>query len=166
MHLLTAAVATLGLAGTSLAIPTLVARDKSSAVVDAAQAPLPTVLLSELLAGTALTPGGSTLIVTNETSTFPPASRRGNSWHLTTYTGTSCEGDWLGWSWADGVGASCVVNDKRDWHSLRVDNFGSCSTTFFTGHGCGGDWAEVINGNCMGWPQAEPIRSVRVTCPK
>ncbi|KAL8364911.1 hypothetical protein RB595_003951 [Gaeumannomyces hyphopodioides] len=163
MHFLTAAVAAFGLAGTSLAIPTLVARDEFSAV-DVAQAPLPTILLSKLLDGTALVPGGSSLAVTNGTSPDTPVARRRNSWHLTTYVATSCEGKWVGWTWADGVDSTCIVNDQRDWHSLRVDNFGGCFTKYFSGRGCGGDGVEVTNSECKGFTKAEPIRSVLVTC--
>ncbi|KLU86033.1 hypothetical protein MAPG_05052 [Magnaporthiopsis poae ATCC 64411] len=158
MHFLTAVVAALGFAGTSLAAPSLVVRDEPSAVVDdVVQAPLPTVLLSKLLDGTA---GPSVPLVSNDTSPNTLAAR--NSWHLTTYFPTSCQGNWLGWTTGDGNW--CVLNDGTDWHSLRVDNFGGCSTKYFSGRGCSGG-VQVTHSGCWGFSQAEPIRAFEVRCP-
>ncbi|MGL8192938.1 hypothetical protein, partial [Salmonella sp. NW644] len=153
MQFFTTVVAALGLAGTSLAVPSLVAREVSAVVDDAVPAPAPTITLSQLLDGTA-----TGIAVSNDTS----VSTLANSWHMTTYFATSCQGNALGWTTGDGNW--CVLNDGTDWHSLRVDNFGGCSTRYFSGRGCSGG-VQVTNSACWGFSQAEPIRAFQVTCP-
>ncbi|KAH8159283.1 hypothetical protein CIB48_g8965 [Xylaria polymorpha] len=55
-----------------------------------------------------------------------------NSWAMQTWTGTSCQGTQLFWSVPDGF--SCT--NLGAVSSLKVTNFGGCSTTYFTGSGC------------------------------
>ncbi|KAI1736479.1 hypothetical protein F4680DRAFT_432255 [Xylaria scruposa] len=84
-----------------------------------------------------------------------------NSWAMQTWTGTSCTGTQLFWSVPDGF--SCT--NLAAVSSLKVTNFGGCSTTYFTGSGCQGSPVHVdTQGSCDGYSQGERIGSFSVQC--
>ncbi|KAI0397653.1 hypothetical protein F5Y17DRAFT_319367 [Xylariaceae sp. FL0594] len=88
---------------------------------------------------------------------------RSNSLRLSTWTGTSCQGTKLDWTFPDG--SSCT--NFQSVTSLKVNNFGGCSTTYFTGSGCNNNDSPIhvgTQGSCDGYAQGERIGSVLVVC--
>ncbi|KAI3317746.1 hypothetical protein HD806DRAFT_550254 [Xylariaceae sp. AK1471] len=88
-------------------------------------------------------------------------TKRANSWAGQTFTGTSCQGGQLFWTVPDGFSCTNLASVS----SLRITNFGGCSTTYFTGSGCQGSPVHVNAVNsCRGYAQGERIGSFSVQC--